>query len=124
MRKCRFTNHRGGFANPPLPASITQYREEICLVVLDMMNPRINGYEVYRNLARLNPQARFLIITGYSDSELMGEMFQPDRTQCIKKPIILSELTQRMGRLLHGREHPGRFSDLEVRPLAAKLIPA
>jgi DNA-binding NtrC family response regulator len=77
-----------------------QYREQICLVVLDMMTPGLNGYEVYQTLSENDPKAKFLIITGYSHSELMGKLFQRKRTAFIRKPIVLSELTHKINRLI------------------------
>jgi CheY-like chemotaxis protein len=45
-------------------------RANVDLVILDVTMPRMSGRDAYRELVRLDPDARVLFSTGYSAEEL------------------------------------------------------
>jgi DNA-binding NtrC family response regulator len=79
------------------------YQQEIRLVVLDMMSTSINGYEVYENLKRIDPKFKMLIITGYSDSDLLRMVFREEAVGFIQKPITPSALLKKINILLEDK---------------------
>lgn len=44
--------------------------DQIALVILDVMMPRLSGREAYRQMITIDPQVRVLFATGYSSGEL------------------------------------------------------
>lgn len=75
-------------------------RDAICLVVLDMMMPQMDGYEVYKKLSQMNPDVKVLIVTGYSDSEFVKGVLERDGIDFIQKPFTLQILQKKIDVLL------------------------
>ena len=49
-------------------------REEISLVILDLIMPGMGGYRCLQELLRVDPDVRILLASGYSESGLsVGE---------------------------------------------------
>ena len=83
-----------------------RYQQEIQLVVLDFMAPDIDGFDACLKLANINPVVKILVITGYSDSELVRGLFEGGCIEFVKKPLILSALLEKMNSLLNSKSIP------------------
>src|SRR5215471_6248528 len=44
-----------------------QLKDEICLVVADIIMPAVNGLDMAQSILRVDPQAKVLLMSGYSD---------------------------------------------------------
>ncbi|MCL2521953.1 MAG: response regulator [Erysipelotrichales bacterium] len=44
--------------------------QNVCMAILDMMMPNINGYELCRKLKEINKNAKVLILSGYTEDKL------------------------------------------------------
>jgi two-component system cell cycle sensor histidine kinase/response regulator CckA len=71
-----------------------KYGEEIDLVVLDMVMPHMGGQECYRQLKAMNPEARIMIMTGYTSDTSAETFFREGNIQVIKKPFELQNFTR------------------------------
>ena len=67
------------------------------LVVVDFAMPGMDGAEVIRRAAAIRPEARFLIVSGYADSQAIAAA-SPD-TPLLKKPFDNDVLVKRVGDL-------------------------
>ena len=61
------------------------------LVLTDLNMPRMGGLELARRLAELQPRARVLFMTGYSE-ELAAVSTQAPTIACLAKPFTPAEL--------------------------------
>jgi DNA-binding response OmpR family regulator len=68
-------------------------------IVLDIMMPGFNGIEVIDETRKSDPAAKFLIITAYSDSELVGEARNRGVDMIFFKPIDLDGLLKALEEL-------------------------
>ncbi|QEN04384.1 transporter substrate-binding domain-containing protein [Thiospirochaeta perfilievii] len=74
--------------------------ENIDLVILDYMMPRMNGKETFINLMDINTNVRVILSTGYSDSEAVNFMKSHGLNFIIKKPYKIAELSGVIKKLL------------------------
>jgi len=68
--------------------------EEISLVVLDLVMPKIDGRECLRRLLKMDPQARVLIATGYTADTSAQTLEREGAVGLVEKPYRLQELSQ------------------------------
>ena len=63
-------------------------------VFIDIIMPTMNGRHVLNGLQGLCPDATFVMITGYPDSELVGRCMDDGAFLCLAKPISVLEITE------------------------------
>jgi signal transduction histidine kinase len=77
-----------------------KYRQEINLVVTDIVMPRMTGFELTDLLLPLFPQMKVIYISGYPDNpDLQQRNLNPD-TNFIAKPFSLEDLATKVRRIL------------------------
>lgn len=82
-------------------AVYTEKRNEIDLVVLDMIMPGLSGAETFDRLRQINPDVKVLLSSGYS---LNGEAQSIMSRGCngfIQKPFHLEQLSKKIREILH-----------------------
>ena len=62
------------------------------LIFLDLIMPEVNGVTVFREVRRIDPSAKVVIITGYPDSALISEALRIGPFTVMRKPFGLHEL--------------------------------
>jgi PAS domain S-box-containing protein len=72
-------------------------------ILLDLNLPRMNGLEVYRNIRRLRPDAKVIVISGNITPEARQELVSLGQDDFIPKPYSLEELAFRLRDLLDQR---------------------
>lgn len=97
------------------------------LIILDLMLPGIDGYQVLRTLRSRGDRTPVLILSARGAEEDKVRGFRLDADQYVTKPFDLLELLERVGSLLrrHGTTNGDggvpeliRFGDVEVDPAA------
>jgi DNA-binding NtrC family response regulator len=78
-------------------------RNEICLVLSDVRMPISSGVEMADKICELAPGARILLMSGYSDDELVREAQR--RYAFIRKPFLADELIRKI-RFTLGKDDP------------------
>jgi PAS domain S-box-containing protein len=72
-----------------------RHREEIALVILDVVMPKLGGRETLRELKRIMPDVRVLLATGYGSSGAsVGGLLQEGVCGLVRKPFQIRELAQ------------------------------
>lgn len=64
------------------------------IVITDVNIPFISGLELARKIAALDPDVRFIVITGYFDFNAVQDSVKLGAVDLISKPIVPEELTQ------------------------------
>jgi two-component system cell cycle sensor histidine kinase/response regulator CckA len=67
------------------------HREEIGLVVLDVIMPLMGGLECLRRLRELDPRVKVLISTGYIDRSLAQELVAEGALGVVEKPFQIRD---------------------------------
>jgi CheY-like chemotaxis protein len=71
-----------------------QHRDQIELVLLDMIMPQMGGRKVFEELRRINPSLKVLLVTGYSPEEIASELLGQGAVGLIQKPYDLKGLAR------------------------------
>ena len=77
-----------------------EYSDEIDLVLLDMVMPKIGGKEAYDQIRKTHPDTLFLFASGYSTDALSTNIFQDKSLNLIQKPYHRDDLFRKLRELL------------------------
>ena len=75
-------------------------KEDIDVVILDMIMPDMGGGEVYDRIKEINPKAKVLLSSGYSINGAASEIVKRGCSGFIQKPFKLEELSQKLREIL------------------------
>jgi excisionase family DNA binding protein len=67
-------------------------KDDLDLVLLDLIMPGISGVETFRQLHAVRPELPVVIVTGYPDSDLMSRALEIGPFTMINKPIDINQL--------------------------------
>jgi len=77
-----------------------KYRQEINLVVTDVVMPRMTGFELTDLLLPLYPQMKVIYISGYPDNPDLQQRNLNPEANFIPKPFSLEDLATKVRRVL------------------------
>jgi len=83
--------------------AIEAYRErkdEIHMVILDMIMPEMGGGETYHKLRELNPEIKVLLSSGYSVDGQATEILERGCNGFIQKPFNMKEISHKIKEIL------------------------
>lgn len=81
-------------------------------IFLDIKMPGMNGVEVLKNLRKVQPNAAFVMITGYAGSDLVDESLSSGAFVCLSKPFGISQVQDIIRTLYDGA--PGDAGDPDM----------
>jgi DNA-binding response OmpR family regulator len=72
------------------------------LVVLDFQMPKMNGFQVYREMRKVDPRVKICFLTAFDIYKSEFKTLFPELDVCsfLKKPILVSELAGQLNELL------------------------
>jgi PAS domain S-box-containing protein len=91
------------------PEAIEVYRsrrDEISLVILDMIMPGMGGREVFERLKRINARVRVILSSGYSVEGQAQDIIDQGALTFIQKPFSANNLSEKIREVLES-EMPG-----------------
>lgn len=77
-----------------------QHADNIDLIILDMKMPGMDGEETFRRLKSLNPEAKVILATGYSESDDLSTFVEQNTVEFLRKPFALSALAEKIQTVL------------------------
>jgi DNA-binding NtrC family response regulator len=77
-----------------------KHQHEICLVISDVVMPRMNGLEMVDRILHFEPNAKFLMMSGYSSAVL--EVQARERFPFIRKPFLAQDFILKIREVLGG----------------------
>ena len=72
------------------------------LIFLDIRMPGMSGLEALKGLRGIQPQARFVMITGFAKDDVIEEALRSGASACLCKPFRLSQVTELLQELETG----------------------
>ena len=75
-------------------------KDQIDIIILDMIMPDVSGGDVYDRLKEINPNIRVLLSSGYSISGQANEILKRGCDGFIQKPFNMSRLSQGIRKIL------------------------
>ena len=77
-----------------------KHKDEIDLVILDMIMPDMGGGEVYNRMKEINPEVRCLLSSGYSIDGQASEILAQGCNGFIQKPFAIEALSRKIREIL------------------------
>jgi CheY-like chemotaxis protein len=81
-----------------------QHKDEIAMVVLDLVMPGWSGEKTLEALKRINPDVKVLIASGYSTDSVNEKLLALGIDGFLQKPFTVAELLGDVKRVLHSPE--------------------
>jgi signal transduction histidine kinase/CheY-like chemotaxis protein len=82
-------------------AHYQEHQKEIQLIILDLSMPGLSGEETYAELKKIDPDARILISSGYSQNEVSYRFNDQDALGFLQKPYKLTTLIETVYKFLN-----------------------
>jgi len=82
-----------------------EHPDEIHLVILDMVMPKMGGGETFLELKALNPKLKALLSTGYSQNGKAQKILDNGVMGFVQKPYRLNELLSKVRAVLDAETH-------------------
>ncbi|RLB83839.1 MAG: oxidoreductase, partial [Deltaproteobacteria bacterium] len=80
-------------------------RDDIDIVVLDMVMPNMGGGEAYDRMKQINPDIKVLLSSGYSIDGQATEILERGCDGFIQKPFSMKELSEKIKEILEKKYH-------------------
>ncbi|MFZ0390933.1 MAG: response regulator [Calditrichia bacterium] len=77
-----------------------KYKDEIDLVILDMLMPVMDGRAAFKHIHTLNPKQKVFIISGYSQKEDLDDLLAKGAVGFMRKPFQVKEIISRINEIL------------------------
>jgi DNA-binding NtrC family response regulator len=74
--------------------SFMELKDEVCLVLSDIVMPVVNGLDMVESILQINPTVKVLLMSGYSDDVI--EQHGRNRFPFIRKPFIYRVLIEKI----------------------------
>lgn len=75
-------------------------QEPFTLLLTDIVMPRMDGIELARRAAEIDPELKIMFITGFAAVILNNEATAPKEARVLSKPFHLKDLVREVERLL------------------------
>ena len=76
-----------------------EYKDEIDLVILDMVMPDLSGEEIYDLLRKIDPDVKVLLASGYTYNNRARALIDRGCNGFIKKPYSIVELSNKLSKI-------------------------
>lgn len=74
--------------------------DDIAIVLLDLTMPGLNGDEVFRELKKIKPDVKVILMSGYNDQETSQRLVGRGITAFIQKPFSYEKLKEKIENIL------------------------
>jgi DNA-binding NtrC family response regulator len=80
--------------------NILNRSNDIDLIVLDMMMPGLRGAELLKEIKKINPNYKVIVLTGYNSQEKAIKAVRSDIDAYVEKPFDIENIKQVFKKLL------------------------
>lgn len=77
--------------------------EDIDMVILDVLMPRMNGHDTFYELRKINPSLKIIMMSGFLHKNELKGILKETNTAFIQKPFTEDQLLKKMMSLSQGR---------------------
>lgn len=101
LQKAGYTVHKAGGGEEAIQW-FRQHSGETDLVLLDVVMPYVNGEEVYREMIRIRPETRIVVVSGFTP-KTAERLLHVSGAKFLSKPYSRAQLLQTVREVLDGR---------------------
>ena len=77
-----------------------EYQEDIDLTILDVVMPGRNGNEILDDIARIDPSAKAIFVSGYTGDVVIDKGIQSENVDFLQKPLSIEALLAKVREVL------------------------
>ena len=77
-----------------------QHRDNISLIISDMVMPKKSGWEMYDEISRIKPEVKVLFVSGYSTEMIESKGISVDSADFVSKPFLKNDLLRKTREIL------------------------
>ena len=77
-----------------------QNKQEIAVVVLDIVMPEVGGREVFRRIREIDPAAQVIVSSGYNQERDAADLLMEGAIAFVQKPYRLASLVGTIGEVI------------------------
>ncbi|MBK7895889.1 MAG: response regulator [Anaerolineaceae bacterium] len=78
----------------------TVHQDKIGLIILDLSMPGMSGIEAFAALRQVNPTAKIILSSGYTETEILEKMAGTRPTGFLQKPYRLDKVLSTVSQFL------------------------
>ena len=75
-------------------------KDKISLVILDIIMPKLNGYDAFKAIRTINPEAKILLFSGFNRTPAMDKLQEEGAIGFLQKPFRQKELYEMLIKFL------------------------
>ncbi len=79
-----------------------EHADEICLVILDMTMPYMNGEEVFREIKKIRKDIRVILSSGFNEQDATNRFAGKGLAGFIQKPFQIGKLLEKIREVMNG----------------------
>lgn len=77
-----------------------EFTEKISCIILDLTMPNMNGEEAFKEIKKINPDARIVLSSGYCENDITERFKDMDLSGALQKPFTMAELKNMISTIL------------------------
>ena len=77
-----------------------EHHRDIDLVLLDMVMPKMSGYEAYQEMRKIEPSVPSLFVTGYNMTDAATGLNGENGIEAIQKPYTVAGLSSKIKEII------------------------
>jgi len=77
-----------------------EHREELQVLLTDMVMPEMNGHDLAKSILRDNPDLKCLFVSGYTANVIARQGFLPEGINFLQKPFMKKDLAVKLHQIL------------------------
>ena len=81
-------------------AKYTEHKDDIRLIILDMIMPKMSGLEAYKMIKNMSPEIKALVLSGYTADKIREAGLLPEKIKLAAKPISQHDLLMTVRNML------------------------
>lgn len=78
-------------------------KNNIGLVLLDLILPKETGVDTYRNLCEINPDVKVIFMSGLGENDSLQSIPNYNELEFLKKPFSMDEVTEKVMTALYSQ---------------------
>lgn len=71
-------------------------KNQIGLVLLDLILPKETGIDTYKNLCKIDPNVKVIFMSGLGERDSLQSIPNHDKIEFLKKPFSMDEVTEKV----------------------------
>jgi two-component system, response regulator YesN len=114
LKECLFNYDVVEAADGEQAIELINSPNEIDVVILDVMMPKLSGTEALKRIKKAAPEVGIIVLTGYSSKDIAIEALKGKADDYMEKPVAIEKLKGTIEKLLENKNRTGEIGSETV----------